>query len=396
MRNLQLVTLQTIPALRTIANDVLLDVLLYCTPTFCSIVLQTVTQQIIQYYHTLTQDVFPDFLTKGGQVSMMGHSLGSVILWDLLATAKQQQQQQQQQQLSLNVNKMINDPTTRLTNNDPPSTASYGPSVIEPLTDIIPFVPEYSILLGSPMGMFLSLRNATQLFHPEMVSDTSDGNSTDISSFTLPTNHLYNIFHPSDPVAYRIEPLLLRPASLCTSNMHSSLPEPVYLTVPGEDVRLHVKAMQFTNVVRKSLFSTSSSLSDHGKSRHKNSVGKNTSTTGSTTTNAISSWTSLLESAIANVSSTQPQSNNNKNSTETNPQQATSVSSASTGGEKTNATTSDNTNTIRFPLGGVQNPRIDYCLQPLIVDNEYISAVTAHSSYFTNTDIQDFLIGILH
>ena len=98
MRNLQLVTLRTIPALRTIANDVLLDVLLYCTPTFCSIVLQTVTQQMIQYYNTLVHDVFPDFLVNGGKVSLMGHSLGSVILWDLLATAKQQQQQQEQEQ----------------------------------------------------------------------------------------------------------------------------------------------------------------------------------------------------------------------------------------------------------------------------------------------------------
>ena len=402
MRNLQLVTLRTIPALRTIANDVLMDVLLYCTPTFCSIVLQTVTQQIIQYYRSLTEDVFPDFRANGGKVSMMGHSLGSVIMWDLLATAKQQRLWNDS--INDHNNSKSNDSTTNTgtdrsssspTTNDP--TASYGPSVIPPILDIIPFVPEYSILLGSPMGMFLSLRNATQLFHPDTISEGSD--PTCISSFTLPTNHLYNIFHPSDPVAYRIEPLLLHPTSLSSSNIYSSLPEPVYLTVPGEDVRLHVKAMQFTNVVRKSLFSSSSHShnSDHSKSRHKNTGGGNTATA------TISSWTSLLESAIANVSSsTQPLTNNgddknNENSTTDTkvPPTSTRDGSAATGNTNT-ATATDGTNYIRFPLGGRQNPRIDYCLQPLIVDNEYISAVTAHSSYFTNTDIQDFLIGILH
>ena len=394
MRNLQLVTLQTIPALRTIANDVLLDVLLYCTPTFCSIVLQTVTQQINQYYHTLIHDVFPDFVSNGGKVSMMGHSLGSVILWDLLATAKQQREQL----LQNNKNKNDNDKNSNNMNNmsspteatqsaatntgtssDPHPTASYGPSVLPPMTDIIPFVPEYSILLGSPMGMFLSLRNASQLFH--VVSSEGMGPASHISSFTLPTNQLYNIFHPSDPVAYRIEPLLLRP----TSSLYSNLPEPVYLTVPGEDVRLHVKAIQFTNVVRKSLFS-SSSHSDHGKARHKNSTANTT----------LNSWTSLLESAIANVSSTQTQPGSSRDNDTTNDVKVppTTVPTTSTRDGNT-TTTGTSAHSLQFPLGGKQNPRIDYCLQPLIVDNEYISAVTAHSSYFTNTDIQDFLIGIL-
>ena len=358
MRNLQLVTLNTIPALRTVANDVLLDVLLYCTPAFGSVVLQTVTQQIRQHYHTLTQEVFPDFLPQGGTCSLMGHSLGSVILWDLLAISKQQQQPQH-----------VNDHAADSTSTDHSrvssdhhlmTAASYGPSVLPPITDTIPFVPEYSILLGSPMGMFLSLRNASRLFHhePETSSSSSDQYHS-VSSFTLPTNHLYNIFHPSDPVAYRIEPLLLLPPQ-----PPNDIPEPVYLTVPGEDVRLHVKALQFTNVVRKSLFSTSN-----------HSDRKAGPTTGSNT--GANSWTSLLESAMANVSSSAPPSQQpNDNSVEpkkTSPPQS-----------------------LRFPLGGTQNPRIDYCLQPMIVDNEYISAVTAHSSYFTNTDVQDFLVGILH
>ena len=33
-------------------------------------------------------------------------------------------------------------------------------------------------------------------------------------------------------------------------------------------------------------------------------------------------------------------------------------------------------------------------LQPSLIDNEYIKAVTAHSTYFSNTDIIDFVIDV--
>ncbi len=64
----------------------------------------------------------------------------------------------------------------------------------------------------------------------------------------LPTFSLYVIVR-SDPVAYRLECLLLSP-----DLSESELPPPMYLTVPGRDVRLHVKAMQIGDVVRKSFF----------------------------------------------------------------------------------------------------------------------------------------------
>jgi hypothetical protein len=76
----------------------------------------------------------------------------------------------------------------------------------------------------------------------------------------------------SDPVAYRLESLLLSP-----DLSESELPPPMYLTVHGRDVRLHVKAMQIGDVVRKSFFDKK--------------------TTGA------SAWGALLESAVAVVGS---------------------------------------------------------------------------------------------
>jgi DNA-binding protein YbaB len=48
---------------------------------------------------------------------------------------------------------------------------------------------------------------------------------------------------------------------------------------------------------------------------------------------------------------------------------------------------------VRFPLGG-KNGRVDIQLQPNLIDNEYISAVLAHSGYWTNTDVIDYVIDL--
>jgi hypothetical protein len=51
VRSLRAATLPTIPGLRAIANDVVFDVLMYLTPTFCETVLDCVTTQIDDLYY---------------------------------------------------------------------------------------------------------------------------------------------------------------------------------------------------------------------------------------------------------------------------------------------------------------------------------------------------------
>lgn len=114
----------------------------------------------------------------------------------------------------------------------------------------------------------------------------------------------------SDPVAYRIEPLLM-----CQDA--SDVPPPMYLTVPGQDVRLHVKAMKLGDVVRKSFFD------------QKNGGG----------------WGSLLESAVSAVGNQADASAANKRDGDLPP--------------------------LTFLLGGASR-RVDFCLQPGVIDSEYI------------------------
>jgi hypothetical protein len=123
----------------------------------------------------------------------------------------------------------------------------------------------------------------------------------------------------SDPVAYRIEPLLY-PQDFDIN----AFPPALYLTSPGGDVRLHIKAKQLTDVVRKSFY--------------------NPKELG---------WGALIDGAVAALA------------------KAESATANSERDGKTKA--------IVFPLGG-RSPRVDFSLQPYIIDNEYIRyAMTTHS-----------------
>jgi hypothetical protein len=207
MRSLKGSTLNTIPALRAIANDVVFDVLMYLTPAFCEAVLETVTEQINELYQTF-QVVHPDFLPVGGKCSLAGHSLGSVICWDLLAVLKQSniashgESSSTAKQDSDNAASGAPVPAAvpvgyqayaQAEHADKAHNGTYGPSLTKPMTQTIPFEPEHTLFLGSPLGIFLTLRGAHPVFD-EMRKQTAV--VPFVSPFTLPTKSMYNIFHP--------------------------------------------------------------------------------------------------------------------------------------------------------------------------------------------------------
>ena len=357
-------TIQSIPALRAIANDVIFDVLMYLTPTFCESVLEYVTAQLDSLFHGFNE-VHPDFLANGGKCSLVGHSLGSVIVWDLLSILKEFSVPKPKNassdlhgvtiasdvaeplgyQAYAAMDKDVNDA----------KHGSWGPSLPKPMKKTIPFVPEFTIFLGSPLGLFLSLRGAHAVFDEmreaavlEVAKSAIEASEESVaeddsvftfpvaSPFTLPSGAIFNVFHPSDPVAYRIEPLLLpQDAS------DVSIPPPAYLVKPGQNLRLHVKAMQLGDDIRKSFAEKANTWS-----------------------NLI---TSMTEQAVAALSKT--------------------VEADEAGVKKGHLRPAE----LEFALGG-KNDRVDFQLQTGVIDNAYLSAVTAHSAYFTNSDVLDLII----
>lgn len=154
-----------------------------------------------------------------GEISIVGHSLGSIIAWDILDNQKGfKASLQRTGRIGFREQPGCVEPSTTRTDMLAPlgsaNVAGYdsGVGVLSdelqpedkrhsPKTKIksseypqLNFKVDNAFMLGSPIAVFLMIRNQRNPLPPEF---TLDGCS-----------QIFNIFHPLDPVAYRIEPLL--------------------------------------------------------------------------------------------------------------------------------------------------------------------------------------------
>ncbi|KAF5892770.1 phospholipase DDHD2 isoform X2, partial [Clarias magur] len=83
-RDIERITLPSIRGLRQFANDTVLDLFFYNSATYCQTIVDTVASEINQLYSIFLQRN-PQFT---GAISVAGHSLGSLILFDLLTNQK--------------------------------------------------------------------------------------------------------------------------------------------------------------------------------------------------------------------------------------------------------------------------------------------------------------------
>ncbi|CAG9759398.1 unnamed protein product [Ceutorhynchus assimilis] len=179
---LKKITLESIPKLREFTNDTILDVLFYTSPLYCQTIISTVGLEMNRVYNLFKQRN-PTF---HGGVSLGGHSLGSLILFDLLANQHPEDTE------------LPNKDTTAPDEKKPSRRISYlMESVVAGQHKIsyphLIFKPDTFFAVGSPIGMFVTVRGLNKLGE----------------NFSLPTcPAFFNIFHPFDPVAYRIEALV--------------------------------------------------------------------------------------------------------------------------------------------------------------------------------------------
>ena len=270
---------------------------------------------------------------------MIGHSLGSVICWDLLSLKKNLIENNdgghgvhiaasKTKTVGFNSPPVTPTSTVGMTENssDNNDYGTWGPSLPKTLDRVIPFEPDFTIFVGSPIGLFLSLRGAHSVF--DSIRDAHP-QKPKVSPFTLPTKRMYNIFSPSDPVAYRIEPLFLAQGT-------EKLPDPLYLTRLGEGVRLHIRAMQLGDEIKKksrSWFSSVSKPSSQGK--------------------LSTAEVLTLENGSKEYSNTTSNPTNNSTSTSSD----------------------DNDKLLTFPLGG-KSSRLDYVRTIIQLLSSHFSAVT--------------------
>lgn len=205
-RKLKSITLNSIPKLRHFTNDTLLDILFYTSPVYCQTIMHTVGKELNRLYN-LFRERNPTF---EGSVSLGGHSLGSLILFDLLYHQKPVEEQlvcepappsrdSSAERASLDDNKgtgaAATVPPAERKLNQRVSYVMGNAGTGQPFITYpqLNFQPKAFFALGSPIGMFVAVRGIETLGE----------------DFRLPTcPGFFNIFHPFDPVAYRIETLV--------------------------------------------------------------------------------------------------------------------------------------------------------------------------------------------
>ena len=207
---LQDITVEGVPAIRNLVEDLFLDILLYQSDyrDYIASIVQRECNRVIKLF----MERNPNFK---GKISMVGHSLGSAIMFDILCRQKQRDQSIP--------NLPKRHPSRRTTN--PTKTKEDG-------TDLaLDFDVEDFYALGSPIGLFqmiegrtiVSRRDITVMDNNSTVdhvtandsyrkvagANDSDESSSTLSPISSPKcAQVFNIFHPTDPVAYRVEPLI--------------------------------------------------------------------------------------------------------------------------------------------------------------------------------------------
>lgn len=188
------ITVEGVPAVRNLLTDLALDILLYQSPAYKSHISRIVVKECNRIY-SLFKERNPSFT---GKVSLIGHSLGSAIMFDILCQQKDPRSKSQSQ------------------------SSKNRRNTAEGLK--LDFEVEDFYALGSPIGLFQMLKGRTIAARPsasftpaqtpaspldDPFSPDSERNpASDVTVSSPLCKQLFNIFHPTDPISYRLEPLI--------------------------------------------------------------------------------------------------------------------------------------------------------------------------------------------
>ncbi|XP_031633170.1 uncharacterized protein LOC116346973 isoform X2 [Contarinia nasturtii] len=334
---LKSITLESIPKLRHFTNDTLLDILFYTSPVFCQQIIEAVSGNMNKCYAKFCERN-PSF---HGSVSVSGHSLGSVILFDLLQHQRVEIENSENLDNANHVKSPLKRHCSQQINYTIGNAGTGQPYITYPQ---LSFQPKHFFALGSPIGMFVTIRGIDALG----------------LDFKLPTTeHFFNVFHPYDPVAYRFEALInselqtmrpvLVPHHKGRKRMHLELRETVARV--GADIKQ--KILQTLRSTIDTVYSYTT--------LHK----------GPNDTKAITQEVNKVIEEQLNLDELETSANTSSASSEID------------------------TGETDLALGKINGGRrIDYVLQeaPLEIINEYLFALTSHVGYWSSEDATLFIM----
>lgn len=337
---IKLITLESIPKLRSFANETLLDILFYSSPVFCQQIMDFVGHSMNRIYSTF-RERNPHF---NGQVSVGGHSLGSLILFDLLCHQKDCEQMENVENPDANTS--ASPSKSKLNTRNSQYTLSGTAGTGQPFITYpqLVFKPRKFFALGSPISMFVTVRGIDKLG----------------LDFKLPTcENFYNIFHPFDPVAYRCEPLI---------NPELNGVKPVVISHHKGRKRMHLE-------LKETMARVSADIKQRVVVAFK------------TTMQVMYPFKSKQQAIEQEVNQALEDQHLTVDSDTSLRKRSDSMSTM--GGSDIDASETD------LPLGLLNNSRrIDYVLQeaPLEFFNEYLFALTSHVCYWESEDTILFMM----
>uniref|UniRef100_A0A0R3RT61 DDHD domain-containing protein n=1 Tax=Elaeophora elaphi TaxID=1147741 RepID=A0A0R3RT61_9BILA len=234
------VTLPKMSSMRNTLNSTAMDIMYYQSPLYRNEIMDGLIRSLNNVYSLFIEN-YPDF---DGPISIYAHSLGSVMCYDLLTcwsplvlydkyVAEMIEQQLAIKAEHAEILNGFREARLKL-------LELYGGFQLAFVTQKqkLKFKVRNMFCVGSPLAVFLIMRGSTT-FVPETDS----------------LKRIYNIFHPYDPVAYRLEPLvhkqyrLIRPIKLFSSIDLRSLRD--YALLPPEINKAYIKKIKIKEKVAK-------------------------------------------------------------------------------------------------------------------------------------------------
>ncbi|CAO3611549.1 unnamed protein product [Mucor hiemalis] len=382
-------TLDGVPNIRTVVSDVLLDVPLYMTPRYREQMTQIITKEINRVYRLFgTRN--PEFLEKG-KVSIFGHSLGSLLAFDMLTlqpiTPKSPTLSEEHPIPNLKDRKL--------------------PPLLCPIQNFF--------AAGSPLGVILLLRgfkiaSRKSLGHSSahtILSDVKSPSRTSINLCYPAVENLYNIFHKSDPVAYRLEPLIARHY---TAKLK---PEPIPYMKGGLKGVIDASFNVGSGIANRAgamyesfKIGLTTNLFMRGLGLSRQQIYEDTHPQDEEEEKPKKREEENIEETLAAMDDTNRTTRMRSNSDPAhafsdfrykNSNTKTSINGKSTI-RKSPPIPLPTSNTSPYSQGAQKlkmlnvTGRVDYCIQEGLLENPYLSAFSAHMQYWQDVDVAAFLI----
>ncbi|XP_030574553.1 phospholipase DDHD1 [Archocentrus centrarchus] len=384
------ITPDKVRGLRDLLNSSAMDIMYYNSPLYRDEITKGLTQELNKLY-TLFCSRNPEFEERGGKVSIVSHSLGCVITYDIITGWDPvrfclQEHRVVEEDLDLHwmsyeerrLLEQLRQTRNRLQEleNQLATLEASKPSAPPALK----FKVENFFCMGSPLAVFLALRGIRPgtSVHQDHILPTSI------------CSRLFNVFHPTDPVAYRLEPLILKHYSnIAPVQIHwCSATNPT----PYDEIR-----PTFLNPVKDPTSDTESipspSTSPVLARRHYGesitSLGKASILGAASIGKGIGG---ILFSRFSRSNSQPSVSLGLEGAANTEEEEQKRTESQSAYGLSTMTRPTSPTADTSLEL----ERRVDFELREGLVESRYWSAVTSHTSYWCSHDIALFLLTFIY